>query len=214
MKIPVALIVVLVCCLLGHSCSNDRVASSSGSKQGEERVSNTNRQANEKMSGEDHYYSANNLKQALEPEEALKEYHLAIENGYDTVELRIQLGTLLAGQLKRHEEAVEQLQIAARRDEGNWRAHWPLAQSLLATKQYDEALKEIEIADSLDPEGHADGFYTLYRARALDGLTRYAEALREYQSFLEHYREIIPKDADVVEARQRVKAIKEQLNPN
>lgn len=210
MKIIMGLTIVLACCLW-QTCCNDRVASSSRSERGEEPISTPNPQGNEQISGEDHYYKANNLKQALEPEEALKEYHLAIENGYDTVELRIQLGTLLAGQLKRPEEAVEQLRIAARRDEGNWRTHWPLAQSLLAIKEYEEALREIEVADTLDPEGHADGFYLFYRAKALDGLQRHAEALEEYQAFLKSNDDVgdTPK---VLDARERVKIIRQKLN--
>lgn len=213
MKILIALMLMLACCF-GQTCKNERVASSSRSEERAESNSSANAQGKEPMSGEDHYYRANNLKQALEADEALKEYHLAIENGYDTVELRIELGTLLAGQLKRYEEAVEELRIAARREEGNWRAHWPLSQALLATKQYDEALTEIEASDRLDPEGHADGFYTFYRAKAFDGLERYREALEEYEAFLKHYVEISPGDPDVIEARERIKAIREILNRN
>ena len=213
MKILMVLMIVSACSLC-QACCSERVASSSQSERREKPNSTANAQGKEQMSGEDHYYTANNLKQALEADEALKEYHLAIENGYDTVELRIELGTLLAGQLKRQEEAVEVLRIAARRDEGNWRTHWPLAQALLATKQYDEALREIAVAESLDAEGRADGFYTFYRAQAFDGLAQYPEALKEYQSFLEHYGEISPKEPNVLEARERIKTIKERLNRN
>lgn len=211
MKIIMGLTIVLACCLWQTGCC-ERVASSSQHPDQSEKVaSNAATAGKEQLSGEDHYYRANNLKQALEPEEALKEYHLAIENGYDTVELRIQLGTLLAGQLKRPEEAVEQLRIAARRDEGNWRTHWPLAQSLLAIKEYEEALREIEVADTLDPEGHADGFYLFYRAKALDGLQRHAEAFEEYQAFLKSNDDVgdTPK---VLDARERVKIIRQKLN--
>lgn len=211
MKIIMGLTVVLACCLCHTGCCERFASSSQHTQQADKVDSNAAPASNERLSGEDHYYRANNLKQALEPEEALKEYDLAIENGYDTVELRIQLGTLLADPLNRPEEAVEQLQIAARRDEGNWRTHWPLAQSLLATKEYEQALIEIQVADSLDPEGHADGFYLFYTAKAFEGLERYAEALKQYEAFLKSNDDVgdTPK---VLEARDRVRALHQKLN--
>lgn len=204
-------VLILSACWFFQTCSSDRVSSSTPAHQGERATSNTNPQGKEPVSGEDHYYKANNLKQALEPEEALKEYRLAMESGYDTVELRIQLGLLLAGPLKRLEEAVEQFRIAALRDEGNWRAHWPLAQSLLDIKQYDEALREIEVADRLDPEGHADGFYFFYRAKGLDGLERHREALEEYEAYLKR-NDHIGDTPEVLDARERVRTIRRKLN--
>ena len=210
MKIQMGPTIVLACCLWQTGCCEKVASSSQHTEESEKVVSHAATAGNEQLSGEDHYYRANNLKQALEPEEALKEYDLAIENGYDTVELRIQLGTLLADQLKRPEEALEQLRIAARRDEGNWRTHWQLAQSLLATREYEEALREIEVADSLDPDGHADGFYSFYRAKAFEGLGRYREALREYKGFLKSNDDVgdTPK---VLDARERVTTIRQKL---
>lgn len=142
MKILMGLTIVWACSLCQTVCGERVASSSQHTERSEKVVSNANTAGNEQLTAEEHYYKANNLKQALEAEEVLKEYQLAIENGYDTVELRIELRTLLAGQLNRQEEAVEQLRIAAERDDGNWRAQWPLAQSLLATKQYEEALKK------------------------------------------------------------------------
>jgi tetratricopeptide (TPR) repeat protein len=211
MRVLIGLLIVSASWLCETGCS-ERVASSTQStQQGEKASSNANPHDNQPVSGEDHYYKANNLKEALEPEEALKEYRLALESGYDTVELRIELGSLLAGPLKRQDEAVEQFRIATQRAQGDWRAHWPLAQSLLDTKQYDEALREIEVADGLDPEGHADGFYLFYRAKALDGLERYREALEEYEAFLKRNDDIgdTPK---VHDARERVRNIRRELN--
>lgn len=120
MNILMAVTIVWACCLCYTSCG-ERIASSSQhtSERSEKVVSNANIAGNEQLTGEEHHYKGNNLRQALEAEEALKEYQLAIENGYDTVELRIELGTLLADPLKRPEEAVEHLRIATERDESN-----------------------------------------------------------------------------------------------
>lgn len=164
----------------------------------------------EQLSGEQHYGKANSLAAGLEAEAALREYDCAIEKGYDTVELRIQLGRLLAQQLNRHKEAIEQLRIAVQRDETNWRAHWPLAQSLLNTKQYDKALKELQISKQLDLEGKSEGFYFYYTAIALDGLGRYEEALKDYETFLERAKKIEPNSPRVDEVKARVEIIKER----
>src|SRR5215510_12970704 len=56
----------------------------------------------DKNSGEEHFYRANSFHERpgkANAQEALSEYKLAIEKGYDTVEVRIQLGRLLAFRL-------------------------------------------------------------------------------------------------------------------
>lgn len=127
------------------------------------------------------------------------------------MDLRIDLGELLWDQLNRSEEGLEQFRIAAQRDQGHFRAHSRLAQSLLATKQYDEALREIEVCDRLDPDGRADGFYFFYRAKALDGLDRYREALQQYEAYLKN-NDDVGDISNVLEARERVRTIRQKLN--
>jgi tetratricopeptide (TPR) repeat protein len=161
-----------------------------------------------KLSGEEHWVRGNILRDQAEYEGAVREYKLAIANGYDTNELRTEMGRILARQLHHHEEAIEQFRIAIQRDEKDWRAHWSLAQSLLETKLYDEALRELEIAKRLDPANTSRGFYTYYTAKALDGLGRYDEALKDYQAFLERAKKVEPNSPRVREVRARVEEIK------
>lgn len=164
----------------------------------------------DRLSGEDHYARANNMANG-EPEGALKEYNLAIEKGYDTVELRIQLGRVLAKYLKRPAEAVGHLHIATQRDEKNWRAHWSLALSLLETERFDEAFTEFTIARGLDPE--LGGFYGYYIGRALEGMGRYEDALINYREYLEHEERISSNAPEISEVKERIKAIREKMQP-
>lgn len=211
---------ILSTCCFWQGCCREGADSSSQelSRQTERAKATTEKATNpakgDLRSGGDHYGQANYLKGGHESEEALKEFNLAIENGYDTVDLRIDLGELLWDQLNRKEEALEQFRIAAQRDQSHFRAHSRLAQSLLVTRQYDEALRELEIVRRLDPDQDAEGFYSYETATALDGLERYDEALKEYEIFLLHFGKISPKDPDVLKARERIRAIKEQLNRN
>jgi tetratricopeptide (TPR) repeat protein len=135
-------------------------------------------------SGEDHYNLATELSHDRQGDEALKEYNLALQAGYDTADLRVELGLLLSDQLKRYPEACEQLRIAAAREPTNWRAHWGLGKSLPLDGRYEEALAELTIAEQLDPYGQSHGFYDFHKAKALDSLQRYKEALTEYELFL------------------------------
>jgi tetratricopeptide (TPR) repeat protein len=162
------------------------------------------------VSGEEHWVRGDQT----EYEEAAKEYKLAIENGYDTNEVRTEMGRLLARQLHRHEEAIEQFRIAIQRDEKDWRAHWSLAQSLLETKMYDEALRELEMVKRLDPANTSREFYTYYTAKALDGLGRQEEALKEYQVFLERAKKVEPNSPRVREVRARVEVLKGKSSVN
>lgn len=221
MKPVIGFTIILATCLF-HMCCNGKAASpdqdmnlKNGNSASGAKMHRQAPEANpDNMSGEEHYGQANNLKQGLESEEALKEYNLAIEKGYDTAELRYELGHLLATQLNRHEDAVEQFRKAVQIDNTNWRAHWALAQSLLEIKRYKEAWDELQIVRRLDPEGESEGHYTYYVAKSLDGLERYNEALNEYEAFLERASKIRPGAPDVREAKARIKVLREKLNRN
>lgn len=165
-------------------------------------------------SGEDHFAEANILRDRGKYEEAVQEYKLAIVKGYDTNWLRTELGRVLARYLHRDKEAIEEFRVAIQRDKNDWRAHSLLSDSLLQTKQYDEALKELLISKQLDAEGRSNGFYDYYTAKAFDGLGRYDKALKDYQAFLKRAEKVEPNSPRVREVRARVEAIKGKSNLN
>jgi tetratricopeptide (TPR) repeat protein len=164
----------------------------------------------DKNSGERHFYRANSLHESpgkADAQAALREYKLALENGYDTVEVRIQLGRLLAFRLDQQSEAVAHFRIARERDPHNWRTHFPLAQTLLHLQQYQEALKEIKESQRLDKHGRADGFYFYYIAKAYDGLGESREALRYYGLALKRAKRVEPGSAKVKEIAERINVL-------
>jgi tetratricopeptide (TPR) repeat protein len=160
------------------------------------------------LSGEDHWIRGNYLRAKSDYEGAAKEYQLAIDNGYDSNWVRTELGMVLDHYLHRPEEASRHFRVAIERDEKNWRAHWLLSNSLLETKQYDEALKEIQIVKQLDPKNTAAGSYIYETAKALDGVGRIDEALKEYEAFLQRAKKVEPNSPRVREVRARVETIK------
>lgn len=219
MNLQVRLALLLVPCLYQAGCSAEphpadqrhiqRDARGSDADAVTPQSSDTLRQ--DGRSGEDHFGEANNLADGHKHEEALKEYRLAIAKGYDTADLRYEMGSVLAKQLNRHEEAVEQFRLAVQRDEGYWRAHWALTQSLLKIKQYDEVLKEIEVVKELDPREERQPIYAYYNARALEGLNRYREALQNYEIYLQYESSIAPNSKEAREVRDKIKVIKEKM---
>jgi tetratricopeptide (TPR) repeat protein len=177
----------------------------------------TNQEQNvtqKQMTGEEHYYKANALaEQRVQDaaEQALIEYRKALENGYDTLELRIEFGLLLVDQLKQPKEAIEQLRIAIQRDENNWRAHFGLAKALLQAKEYNDALNEIAISERFDKESDISGFYAYYSAKAFEGLNNYQEALIYYEKFLERENRVASGSQRAKEVRERVETIRTKL---
>lgn len=163
------------------------------------------------LSGEQHWVKGNMLRDNAKYEDAVKEYRLAIANGYDSNWVRTELGLVLDYYLHRHDEAIDQFRIAIRRDDTDWRAHWFLATTLLEIERFDESLKELQTVRRLDPRNSSTGFYTYYSGKALDGLGRYAEALKDYQAFLERAKKIEPDSPRVREVRARVEVIKEKV---
>jgi tetratricopeptide (TPR) repeat protein len=164
-------------------------------QDGEEASRQMKNKQQDKGSGEEHFYRANWFHEGLgkaKAQAALREYKLAIEKGYDTVEVRIQLGRLLAFRLDQPGEAVSHFRIALERDPNNWRIHFPLAQILLQLQQYQEALKEIKESQRLDKDGRANGFYFDYLAKAYDGLGESKEALRYYGMALKRAKRMEP----------------------
>ncbi len=219
MKLIAGLLLSSAICLCQAGCGGHvTTLGQSGGSQNKQGASSpdVNQPANEAriehLSGEAHWGKANSLRDSGRYEAAVKEYNLAIDNGYDTNEVRTEMGIVLAYYLHRHEEAIEQFRIAIQRDETDWRAHWSLTQSLLETQQYKEALNELEVVKRLDPENTSRGFYTYYTAKALDGLGKYYEALKDYEAFLKRAEKIEPNSSRVNEVKARVEAIKGSLN--
>ena len=172
-------------------------------------------QANSKpLSGEEHWIRGNRLRAETKYEEAVKEYQLAIEKGYDSNWVRTELGMVLDHYLHRPEEAIKHFRVAIGRDENDWRAHWSLANSLLETKQFDEAWRELQIVKRLDPKNTAAGLYIYATAKALDGLDRTDEALKEYEAFLKRAEKLEPNSPRVREVRTRVQILKGKLPVN
>lgn len=164
----------------------------------------------DKNLGEERFYRANSLHEfpgKANAQAALSEYKLAIEKGYDTVELRIQLGCLLAFRLDQPGEAVAHFRIGLERDPHNWRIHFPLAQILLQLQQYQEALKEIKESQRLDKDGRANGFYFYYLAKAHDGLGESKEALRYYRLALKRAQKVEPRSSKVKEVTERINVL-------
>lgn len=160
------------------------------------------------ISGEEHWIRGNLLRDEAKYEEAAKEYQLAIDNGYDSNWVRTELGIVLEHYLHLPEEAARHYRVAIARDEKDWRAHWSLANVLLETKQFAEALKELQIVKRLDPKNTAAGVYIYETAKALDGLERRNEALKEYEAFLQRAKRVEPNSPRVREVRARVEELK------
>jgi tetratricopeptide (TPR) repeat protein len=169
-------------------------------------------QSQSQKTGADHYADANILRDKGKYEEAVREYRLAIANGYDTNWLRTELGRVLMLYLGRPQEATPEFRVAIERDKNDWRAHWLLSQSLLLTKQYDDAWKELQTAKDLDAEGRANGFYDYYTAKALDGLGRNVEAIQAYEAFLKRADKVEPDSPRVREVRARLEELKRLPN--
>jgi len=205
-QLPGKFLTLLFLCLC-QSCASfglcERLATATPGSS----ASSSQLQSRSQRSGEDHFAEANILRDRGKYEAAVQEYKLAIANGYDTNWVRTELGRILARYPGRHEEAIDEFRIAIERDKNDWRAHWSLSESLLQTKRYDEALKELQMAKSLDAEGRSNGFYDYYTAKALDGLDRYDEALQDYEAFLKRAESVEPNSPRVRELRARLKAL-------
>ncbi|MGB8507877.1 MAG: tetratricopeptide repeat protein [Pyrinomonadaceae bacterium] len=219
MKYHIEVILLLILCIWQAGCNNETGLTRQDVNRQDVRASAvviapqaSNVSYQDKRSGEDHFGEANNLADGRKANEALKEYDLAIARGYDTAELRYEMGSVLASQLNRYEEAVEQFHIAVQRDEKYWRAHWALARALLEIKQYNEALSELDIAKRLDPSAEGLPIYAYYNAKALEGINRYHEALQNYETYLQYEDKIAPNSKEAHEVRERIKTVKEKMN--
>jgi tetratricopeptide (TPR) repeat protein len=153
------------------------------------------------------YYVRGNGNSYRHPDQAIEYYKLAVENGFDTVDLRIEMGILLR-QLKRYEESAEQLRVAVQMDECDVRAHLSLAYTLLAGGAHADALKEFELLKDLDRRDYEDGLLSIYLGDCLYELGRYGEALKEYRRVLscDCY-----EDTDADRAKARVQEIERKL---
>lgn len=207
MLLPGKFLTLLLLCLC-QSCASFGLGERRATATPGSSASSSQLQSQSQKSGEDHFAEANILRDRGKYEEAVQEYKLAIANGYDTNWVRTELGRVLARYLGRHEEAIDEFRVAIQRDKNDWRAHWSLSESLLQTKQYDEALKELQTAKSLDAEGRSNGFYDYYTAKALDGLGRYKEAVQDCEAFLKRAERVEPNSPRVREVKARLEALK------
>lgn len=182
--------------------------SNADDQRNESALSQADQQDSTRSSGEDHYYKGNSHYESHDLEAALSEYRLAIANGYDNVELRIQLGTLLT-RLGRDDAAIEEYRVGIKYDRKNWRAHWGLALVLLGMHRHGEALEELTISRRLDPNEN----YDFEMGQALEGLGREREALKHYEAYLAWYGKAWPPyPPRVRDAMERVEVIKTRLS--
>lgn len=153
------------------------------------------------------YYVLGNGNAFRRPEQAVEYYKTAIEKGFDTLDLRLEMGNLLRF-LKRYDEAVEQLRIAIEMDERDMGPHLSLAYTFLFSGCYEDALKEFDIVKVLDPEDYNDGILSIYIGDCLYEVGRYEEALKEYRAVL---RCDCYEDEDANRAKERVDEIERKL---
>lgn len=156
--------------------------------------------------GYKHYVRGNGISDT-DPERAVEQYKLAVEKGYDTVELRMKMGNILRT-LQRPEEAIVQYRVAIGLDERSVRPHIALAHALLDHGQHGEALKEFEIIKTLAPEDFMLGIFSDEVATCLDALGRYEEALEAYQTAIRCNCNADPRDELI---KKRIEEIKRLL---
>jgi len=153
------------------------------------------------------YYVMGNKSADRDPEQAVAYYRMAIEKGYDTNHLRVEMGILLRS-LKRYEESSEQFRVAIKRNENDGRAHLSYAYTLMAGGNYEEALKEWEAVKRRNPDDYASGIMSDYIAQCFDALGKYEEALKEYEAALR----CCGTEEEQNKIKKRVQEIKELLN--
>jgi tetratricopeptide (TPR) repeat protein len=146
------------------------------------------------------YYVLGNGNSARNPERAVEYYKTAVENGYDTLELRLSMGILLRI-LERYEESAKQLRIAIQMDESDSRPHLSLAYTFVLSGRREDAIKEFEILKEVATEDYNDGIFSLDIGDCLYELGRYEEALKEYRAVL---RCNCYEDADADRVRVRI----------
>jgi tetratricopeptide (TPR) repeat protein len=160
----------------------------------------------------EHLHKGQQLLSSGKNEEAVAEYQQAIELGLDRQDTRMDLAEAFT-RLNRNQDAAEQYRLLIRRDDGDWRAHWALAQLLiLKLNDYEEGLREVTISKELD-KGDADIAYTYdyYIAKAYDGMGQYDKALDHYKIFMKGEAKNSSGSDELKEVTQRVKEIKEKL---
>lgn len=155
------------------------------------------------------YYILGNGNSFRKPERAVEYYRTAIENGYDTADLRVELGKLLY-RLERYEESAEHYRAAVEMDGKDVRARLGLAYGLLARGRHQEALEEFEVLKAIAPEDYRAGILSSHIGACLEAVGRYEEALKEYEAAL---RCDCHDAADEERIRSRVETIKTLRTP-
>jgi tetratricopeptide (TPR) repeat protein len=156
-----------------------------------------------------HIHRGQQLLSSGRNEEAAAEYEQAIRMGHDGQDTQMDLAEAFR-RLGRNQEAAEQYRALIRRDNDDFRAHWALAQLLiLKLKGYEEGLQEVTISKKLDDGGGDIGYvYDYYTAKAYDCMGRHVEALAHYKIFIEGESKNSSGSAELKEATQRVREIK------
>lgn len=146
-------------------------------------------------------------------ERGAEEYEKVINSGCDTAYARYQFGRALR-ESRQYKRAAEQLRIATVKNPKDWALHFVLAQTLiLDLNEFDEGLKELEIARKLDKDG-LTYIYDYYFGRAYEGQARYKEALAHFQRFEKKKLKVFKNDEQLLDAQKRIRNIKELIKGN
>ena len=87
----------------------------------------------------------------------------------------------------RFDEAMRELNRGISLDHTSWQAHFELSKAQLSKRMFSECLKELERANTL--LGRSYSPLRLVRAQALYGSGSYADAVTEFQKYLDENRQ-------------------------
>lgn len=157
---------------------------------------------------EKHYREALKLQVAGQTTEAIEEFKKSIEAGKNDKEMYRRVAELLI-KLKRNEEAEMYLRRVIEKDSKDARAHWTLAAILVEMRNYENGLKEANLAKELYGESDISYVFDRLIGQAYDGLGDYENAIKHYKIFLKG-RSYAPDSDDYKETQKRVSELEKQ----
>jgi tetratricopeptide (TPR) repeat protein len=218
---------VLICLVFallaqcGELAKESNLAESNGQKKIAVNNSTSNNgfeECSSDITGKEDIHRAYIFTNDLEFEKAIPAFECAFKKGQDGFEDKIEYIQTLY-RLKRYDKVIEQCQLLlAHRKigmKGNaWVTHKILADSLLETQRYEEALREIKIVRELDFKNRDSVSYLYKIAIALDGLGKSSEALAAYEKYMEKAPDNEPQNSRMNYAKKRILELKQQLENN
>ncbi|MCO6511015.1 MAG: tetratricopeptide repeat protein [Aridibacter famidurans] len=159
------------------------------------------------LSGSDHLQQAWGDLELGYLEAARIAFECAFSKGAGDFEDRLEHLKILV-KLEDYSLAIEKSKQLLAEDPNNWVVHASLAHAYLKSNQFENALREIEVTRSLDPQNQNRVSYLFDRALALDGLNQRAEALDAYVEYCEHATKIEPNSQRYKDAKERINELK------